>query len=441
VVIVGAGVSGLAAARVLHEAGIEFSVLEARERIGGRIFTRHDSSMPVPIELGAEFVHGVAPELREIARDAGLAIIDIGGQRWQSNGRGLRQLDDFWPLLEEVMSRLDEHRQPDRSFEQFLNTRPGGARLARARALALQFVEGFHAADPTRVSERALAEGGSPGGVRERRIGRILGGYNAIPVWLGRDVGSRISFGAVVSSIRWEPGSVRVDMRRSDNEAHAINGRAAIVTVPLGVLQATTGEPGAIAFEPSIERERTKAEAVRGMEMGTVTRITMQLREAFWTSERFMRRAKSQDLDRMAFLQSADPDFPTWWTSYPVSAPTLVAWTGGPRARELASLGEDEAIDHAIAALGRQFHLTRREARAMLVAAWTHNWVDDPYARGVYSYVLVGGNDAPAKLARPLRGTLFFAGEASNAEGRTGTVHGAIATGRRAAKQALRALA
>ena len=77
----------------------------------------------------------------------------------------------------------------------------------------------------------------------------------------------------------------------------------------------------------------------------------------------------------------------------------------------------------------------------MVVASWTHNWMNDPYSRGAYSYTVVGGSGAPAKLARPVRGTLFFAGEASDSEGRTATVHGAIASGRRAAKQALRALA
>jgi monoamine oxidase len=217
--------------------------------------------------------------------------------------------------------------------------------------------------------------------------------------------------------------------------------RAAIVSVPIGVLQAPHGEAGAIAFDPSLDRERSKVEALRGMEMGAVTRLTLQLRDAFWTSERFKRRTKSQDLDRFAFLQSADPDFPVWWTAYPVSAPVLIAWTGSTRARELASLEEAEVIDRAIGALGRQFGLAPREARRTVTGAWTHNWVNESYSRGAYSYMVVGGSDSPAKLARPVRGTLFFAGEASDAEGRTGTVHGAIASGRRAAKQALRALA
>jgi len=442
VAIVGAGVAGLEAARVLHDSGVDVAVLEARERIGGRIFTRRDPSLPVPIELGAEFVHGSALELREIAREARLAIVDIGGQRWQSNRGALRRADDFWTLLDAVMKRLDQKRKPDRSFQQFLDTRPGGARLARARWLALQYVKGFHAADPARVSERALADGGSPGDdARERRIGRMLAGYDAVPTWIARDIGNRIRLGSVVTAIHWQPGAVHVDVRQpAGDSVTALDARAVIITVPLGVLQASLGEPGAITFDPSLDVESTKSEALRGIEMGVVTRLTLHVREPFWTSERFMRRAKSQDLDQLAFLHSTDPDFPVWWTAYPMSAPTLVAWTGSTRARELASLDEEQTIDLAISALARQFALQRRVARRMVTAAWTHNWEMDPYSRGAYSYLLVGGEGAPAKLARSVRRTLFFAGEASDAEGRTGTVHGAIATGRRAAKQVFRAL-
>jgi len=437
--IIGAGVAGLEAARVLHGAGVEFAVLEARERIGGRVFTRRDPLLPVPIELGAEFVHGTAPELREIAREARLAIVDIDGQRWQSNGRTLRRLEDFWKILESVMSRLKK-RGPDRSFQEFLSTRPGGHRLAHARSFALQYVEGFHAADPSRISERALADGGSPGDdVRERRLGRILAGYDTVPAWISSAIGNRVRLGAVVSAIHWRPGAVSIDIRQANGDSlTALDARIAIITIPLGVLQAAPGEPGAIVFDPPLDR--VKSQALRGMELGAVTRLTLHVREPFWTSKRFMRRAKSQNLDRLAFLHSNDPDFPVWLTSYPVSAPTIVAWTGSTRARELAALDEEQIVDRALAALARQFKLPRREANRVVTATWTHNWEADPYTRGAYSYIVVGGDDAPAKLARPLRRTLFFAGEASDPEGRTGTVHGAIATGRRAAKQALRVL-
>ena len=438
VAILGAGVAGLEAARVLHEQEIDFVVLEARERVGGRIFSLRDESLPVTIELGAEFVHGRAPELREIARDAPFAIADIDGQRWQSRQGRLRRTDDFWDRLDSVMGRL-RTRGADRSFQQSLNS--SSRRDRRARAFAAQWVENFHAADPARVSERALAEGGSPGDdVRERRLGRVLGGYDAVARWIGRGVGDRIRLGAVVTGVRWEEGAVRIETRQPSGTTSSLEARAVIVALPLGVLHAGAGEAGAVVFDPPLARDSTKASALAWMTMGAVARITLRLREPFWTSERFARRAKDQNLDRLAFLHTEDPDFPIWWTSYPVSAPVLVAWRGGVRAREIAAAGEDQAIEMALAALARQFGLTHREARGMVTAAWFHNWENDPYARGAYSYMLVGGNEAPAKLARPVRRTLFFAGEASDSEGRTGTVHGAIASGRRAATQLLRAL-
>jgi monoamine oxidase len=268
----------------------------------------------------------------------------------------------------------------------------------------------------------------------------VLGGYDAVARWIGRGIGDRIRLGTVVTAVRWEKQTVRIETRQPSGVASALEARVALIALPLGVLQANPGEPGAVLFDPPLTIDSTKASALDGMTMGAVARMTLRVREPFWTSERFARRAKDQNLDRLGFLHTDDPDFPIWWTSYPVSAPILVAWRGGVRAREISAAGEDQAVELALAALARQFGMTRRDARRMVTATWLHNWENDPYARGAYSYMLVGGNDAPAKLARPVRRTLFFAGEASDSEGRTGTVHGAIASGRRAAKQILRAL-
>jgi monoamine oxidase len=126
VVVIGAGAAGLAAAHALVEAGIDVVVLEARERIGGRVFTKRDPAVPVPIEPGAEFIHGSAPEVRQIAGAAGLACVDISGRRWQTVGGRLAPADDFWERIERVMRQLDAKRSPDRSFENFLNRRRRG---------------------------------------------------------------------------------------------------------------------------------------------------------------------------------------------------------------------------------------------------------------------------------------------------------------------------
>src|SRR6185436_6667951 len=120
--------------------------------------------------------------------------------------------------------------------------------------------------------------------------------------------------------------------------------------------------------------------------------------------------------------------------------PVLVAWRGGPGAIRLAGLALEEIQETAIASLARQTGASRLRLRGMVEAVWMHDWEHDPYSRGAYSYQMVGGVEAPAALARPLRGTLFFAGEAAEAEGRTGTVHGAIASGRRAARDVERSM-
>jgi monoamine oxidase len=439
VVIIGAGAAGLSAARELQARGLEVILLEARERIGGRVFTHRDRDTVVPIELGAEFIHGSAPELDEILRDAAIASCDISGRRWQTAGSQLRPADDFWDRIDRVMERLDEQRSPDRSFEDFLKTKPGGRRLAHERTLALQYVAGFHAADPARISERALADGGAPeGDVRERRIGRVIDGYDRVIEWLAASLGDRIRLSAIATRVRWAPGNVEVEVRHPDGRSRpAVTARAAIVTVPVGVLNAPPGEAGAIAFDPDIRAKRQPLEHVA---MGSVVRIVLRLSEAFWASEWYAKQSGKPGLDTLSFLQTQDEDFPTWWTAYPLRVPMLVGWRGGRGAKTMAQLAPEEIEALAISSLARQFKIAPKKMRDMVEAAWMHDWEHDPFSRGAYSYQMVGGADAPAALARPLRSTLFFAGEATDPEGRTGTVHGAIATGKRAADEAARSL-
>jgi monoamine oxidase len=174
--------------------------------------------------------------------------------------------------------------------------------------------------------------------------------------------------------------------------------------------------------------------------MGSVVRIALRLTERFWSTDWFARHAQTDELDTLSFLHTGGERFVVWWTAYPVRVPMLIGWHAGPGARELSQLASEELEEAAVSALSRQLGLTTRRLRGLVDAMWTHDWEHDPFARGAYSYQMVGGSHAPAELARPLRGTLFFAGEAADADGRTGTVHGAIAAGRRAAAEVLRAL-
>ena len=429
VVVIGCGAAGIAAARTLLKAGVDVVVLEARERIGGRVFTHRDDDTPVPIELGAEFIHGNSPELDTLARQARLLSVDIAGDRWTAQGGQLRRMDDFFGGLDRVMRRLKNGGARDRSFREFLDTHPGGRHLARERRLALQWVEGFHAADVNQISCRALAQGGWPADdMAERRLGRIVEGYARILEWLAIPLAGRIRLATVVGRVKWKPGSVVVSERHVDGAPRfEIAARAAIVAVPVGVLKAPAGSVGAIEFVPSVQH---KQKALDLLAMGSVVRIVVRFRERVW----------SPQYDTLSFLLSSDPDFPTWWTMYPARVPVVVGWRGGPGARRLLQLSAEALEARAISAFARQLHTSPRRLRSQVEVCWMHDWEHDPFSRGAYSYSMVGGADAPKALARPVRRTLFFAGEAANTEGGTGTVDGAIASGRHAAAQVLRVL-
>lgn len=431
VAIVGAGVAGLGAMRFLEERGIRTRVLEARDRIGGRLHTVRDARVSHPIELGAEFVHGGAPEVLEVARQAHLLFYAVEGERWRSRRGRLTRLDDFWEQLQMVSRYLDA-RKADRSFAEFLAEAPGGRRAAHARALTRAFVEGFHAADARRIGVKALADGGIPSDEEERRQLRIGDGYDRVAQWLAGEFLDRIVTGAVVERIDWEEGGVEISISRHNQALATVAARAAIVTVPLGVLLAPPGAIGAITLAPSppiIDRARDC------LTMGSVIRVVLLFRDRWWTDGR-----RGKSLESMSFLHGDSGDVQVWWSLHPAQVPVLVGWSGGPAALRLAGRDPREVQDRAITALAKNLGVPRRGVSSQVVGCWTHDWQNDPFSRGAYSYALVGGSESAAELARPIKATLWFAGEAADPEGRNGTVHGAIASGRRAARSVARAL-
>ncbi|MGH7695638.1 MAG: flavin monoamine oxidase family protein, partial [Gemmatimonadaceae bacterium] len=235
IVIVGAGVAGLAAMREAERKGLRACIVEARDRIGGRIYTMRDPRCAHPIELGAEFIHGYPSELLDIVREAHLLAYVAGGQRWRSLDGRLTRIHDFWKQLHRVMRHVDA-KKADRSFAEFLRDKPGGRSATESRRLAYAFVEGFHAADATRISARWVAQGGSPSEEpEERSLMRIADGYDLVPDWLARGFRERVMTDSVVERIDWEPQRVQLSVRRNESQSiTTIIGRAAVVTVPLG---------------------------------------------------------------------------------------------------------------------------------------------------------------------------------------------------------------
>jgi hypothetical protein len=210
-----------------------------------------------------------------------------------------------------------------------------------------------------------------------------------------------------------------------------------IITVPLAVLFAENGEEGAIELAPEVPViDKMKSR----LATGSVARVTMLFRERWWTGK-ISALPKNESLDSLSFVQGETKEFPVCWTLHPAHLPAMVCWTGGLAAKRMADLPYEERLARAISGLARNFGVTKRRVESQLEAAWTHNWDRDPYARGAYSYPMVGGSGAAKELARPIEKTIWFAGEAADAEGRNGTVNGAIGSGRAAAREAARAIA
>ena len=273
----------------------------------------------------------------DIIREARLLAYAVDGERWRSRGGRLTRFHDFWKQLHIVMRHLDA-RKADRSFAEFLDDAPGGPSAADARSLARAFVEGFHAADARRISTKALADGGSPSeDAEEQRQMRIADGYDRVPEWLARDLGDRITTESVVERIEWDRGAVELTARRTDGSSLRIPARAAIITVPLGVLLASAEEPGAITFSPNLPvLERVRS----GLTMGAVVKVTVLFRERWWT-DRLRAAPRDASLESMSFLHGDSDEVPVWWSLHPAHASMMIGWSGGPAAQRLAGLPAD----------------------------------------------------------------------------------------------------
>ena len=436
VAIIGAGAAGLTAARELSGAGRRVCLIEARDRVGGRILTHHVAGLPLPIELGAEFIHGEAHETFGIADAAGLTTCELPDNHWWSRG-GRWQLVDFWEQIGRVQSKVKRVGR-DMSVDAFLRSRKNLS--PRLREMARGFVEGYHAAHADRMSVRALAsaddEQDEPGGNKQFRI---LNGYDALVEWLraGLDPArSETLLGTMVTEVRWRTGSVEIDTRAADGTLErTLTAKALVVTVPIGVWKAPREQEGSIRFDPPLQE---KAKAVASLEVGHVVKIVFRFSERFWDAPGFIRgRSGRKDVAAglpLNFVHAADRFVPTWWTSAPVRSPTLTAWSGGHAADALLAEGEPAMTDRALDSLAATFHMKRRRLDQLLAGAWTHNWQSDPFSRGAYSYAAVGGTGGHRALAKPVKSTLFFAGEATSSD-QTGTVAGAIESGKRAAAE------
>ena len=397
------------AGRELTRAAHRVTVLEARDRIGGRIWQFDPSEFGYGAEGGAEFIHGEAPVTRALVREAALTLVPSGGERWDKRGGTLRNRVASIPgeeLLPEKLAALES----DLPIADFLTTRFAGEKYAALRQSIIRMTEGYDAADPTRASTFALRDEWLGGGMRQSH--RLHEGYGALMDFLAADccrLGATIRLHAEIKAIEVRDDKARV----SGISGAAVEADAVIVTVPLPVLHD-------IEFSPAIPRKLAAAERIG---FGDVIKLLFGFKTAFWTQ------SAGRDLSRLSFMIS-DEFVPTWWTQYPRPCPVLTGWLAGPRADKLMALPEAELIDRGLASLARIFDTPQGELTAALTGARALHWGNDRFARGAYSYATPESHTAQEELAQPASGIVHYAGEALYRGADMGTVEAALANGR-----------
>jgi monoamine oxidase len=417
VIVIGAGVAGLGAALRLARAGRRVLVLEARARVGGRICSVPVRGLRLPVELGAEFVHGGNALLRAALREAGMGLVPAPRDMWANGPDGLRREHATWREIVRIARRIP--RGTRQSFATFLRAQRDIDPAQRARLLG--FIEGFNAAPAGRMSAESIRA--DDGGV-DAQQSRPVPEYRRLPQSMAarlKAAGGRIELNRPVTAVTWKRHRVAITAR-----GRSFSAPAAIITLPLGVLR--SGQP---RFAP---RLKAKEGIIRRLGWGQVIRVALRFDASFWTSDVVPGALRKRGRAVFGFFTATEEEFASWWAPNP-RVPLLVGWSGGPRSHALLRLSPGACKERALRSLAHAWRQPVSRLRRHLRGAWSHNWSRDRFTLGAYSYSVAGYESGPEQLARPVAGTLFFAGEATADE--LGTVHGALASGVRAAEEVL----
>jgi monoamine oxidase len=418
VVVIGAGMAGLAAAAALRDAGRAVTVLEARGRIGGRVWTS-DLWPGLPVDLGASWIHGVRGNpLTALADRLGVPRVETRYDRARVYGPTGAQIDTDAAMrkagaMVDAARAAAEHVGRDISLKDAIMAHDGWAQATPdARRMLRHWVnstaEQEYGGDWSRLSAWHFDEAGEfPGG-------DVLfpGGYGQLAQGLAR--GLDIRLGQVVTRLAQGPQGVRV-MQAGGG---VVRAGQVIVTLPLGVLQA-----GGVVFDPPLARARQAAIGALGM--GLLNKCWLRFDRVHWP----------RDVDWMQWVGPQDGVWAEWLSlARHMDAPVLLGFNAGAQAQAMEALDDRATVASAMAALRVMLGASLPDP----VAAQVTRWSADPFARGAYSFHATGSRAATrrALAGADWDGALVFAGEAASPDHHA-TVHGAYSSGQAAARQVL----
>ncbi len=425
VIIIGGGASGLAAGKKIAKAGKKVCVLEARNRLGGRIHTLTVPGFSTHIEAGAEFVHGDMPATKSLLKESGIEFHPTAGKYYRiKNGKfqKIRNLRFTFLILLSKAYLLKQDMPFSKFLEQYLNKE----RFKDVRETARAFVEGYDAADINRASTFALREEWK--NFKQSEQYRLTGGHIEIIDFLSKEIikhNGEIILSTVAKEIRWKRDNVEV----INDRGKIYSARKALITVPLGVLQSKPEDEAHICFSPELP---AKLEAANLIGYGTATKVFLEFRDAFWESSE----NKIRKMPELGLLVSDTP-FTACWTQLPNKTPLLTGWLAGPQAEKNKNTSDENIISMALDAFSYIFNADRSLLIKNLRAGKVVNWQTDPFSLGAYSYATVESSKAKKVLAQPVEDTLFFAGEALSEGTAMGAVEEALANGIKTATELL----
>ncbi|MBO9636054.1 MAG: FAD-dependent oxidoreductase [Chitinophagaceae bacterium] len=424
IIIIGAGAAGLMAARELARAGKKTILLEARDRIGGRVHTVLSGEGEY-LEYGPEFIHGDLPITKSLLNEAGLSFHLAAGSWWQFRKGELIQSQEIiphWDTFAQQLQKLEKDIPLQDFLDQYFHT----PEYADLREAAIRFATGYDTADPADASTFALrqewlAEEDSP----QYRIDQ---GYSSLMQFLLDDYlqqGGQISLSTPIKELHWEMQAVKAIA--ADNRQFVSD--QVIITIPLNVLKAADGETGSIHFYPAIPEYMS---AVQKPAMGAIIKFLLQFDHPFWTDHP----VHGKRLNDLQFILSEET-VPTWWTQYPKQSAVLTGWLGGPPAKKWTKGKDEQLLQLALSSLAAIFQSDEDSLKRMLRSFTIINWTADAYTLGSYSYATVETAAVMDTLQNGVAETLFFAGEAFYNGPLIGTVEAALTSGKEIALKLL----
>lgn len=425
IIVIGAGAAGLMAAMQLSRNGKKVMVLEARDRIGGRIYTLKNDGFIEGVELGAEFVHGNLPVTLALLKEAKITATDAVGDMWRYKNGRFHKSEQFLAHYDMLIKKLNALKH-DITLDEFISTHLTTKKYTETADMLRRFATGYDTADPARFSVFAMRE--ELQSEDDDHQYRVKGGYKTMLGYLESEIkkcGGAIRLSTIVKQLQWEQGKIKAVT--TDNRE--FTGNKVIIGLPLGVLQANKQEQGAITFTPPMPK---REQAIQQMGFGAVIKLLLHFDEVFWEKQAIKKGAKA-DIKNMGYLFSNEA-IPTWWTQNPHPMPLLTGWLGGPPAAKLKNISDDDILQMGLQSLANIYDVPVVQLRQKLRAYKIMNWVAQPFTRGSYSYATTATKKARELLLQPEHNTIYFAGEYMYNGPEMGTVEAALASGKYVAK-------